>query len=49
VVTKITVELCRDAGEQGIGAAVEFAGGAAAVTASIPLMQAVLASLQSLL
>ena len=49
VLTKITAELCRDAGEGGIGAFAEVAGGAAALCVALPLAQAVLNMIAGLL
>jgi stage III sporulation protein AD len=41
VVTRITAELCRSAGEQGTAAFVELAGTVLALLASLPLIRAV--------
>lgn len=49
VLTKITAELCRDAGEGGIGAFAEVAGGMAALCVALPLAQAVLNMIAGLL
>ena len=49
ILTKITAELCRDAGEGGIAAAAETAGAAAAVLAALPLLRAVLSTITGLL
>jgi stage III sporulation protein AD len=48
-VTHLAAALCRDAGESGIGSALEFAGGAAAVCAALPLMEAVVETMKSLI
>ncbi|NCE64299.1 stage III sporulation protein AD [Pseudoflavonifractor sp. 524-17] len=48
IITRITAELCRDAGEGGIAAFVETAGAALALCVSVPLLQAVLSTLNSL-
>ncbi len=48
LVTHLGSALCKDAGEGGIAAALEFAGGAAAICAALPLMRAVLEGLRSL-
>lgn len=42
LLTKVCAELCRDAGESGIAAAAEIAGGACALLVCLPLFQAVL-------
>ena len=49
IVTRIAAELCRDARENGIAAAVELAGTVAALCAALPLVQLVLRTVQSLL
>ncbi len=49
VVTRIAAELCRDARESGIAAAVELAGTVAALCTALPLVQLVLHTVQSLL
>lgn len=49
VVTRITAELCRDAKEGGIAAFVETAGAAMALFVSLPLLEAVLATITGLL
>ena len=49
IVTRIAAELCRDAREGGIAAAVELAGTAAALCAALPLVTLVLRTVQSLL
>ncbi len=49
LVTRLGSELCRDAQEGGIAAALELAGGAAAICAAIPLMRAVVDALKALL
>lgn len=45
-VTHVASESCRDAGERGVGAAIELAGGGAALAASLPLLSAVLSFLR---
>lgn len=42
ILTRVTAELCRDAGEGGIASAVEVAGGACALLICLPLFEAVL-------
>lgn len=42
LLTRVCAELCRDAGESGIAAAAEIAGGACALLTCLPLFQAVL-------
>lgn len=42
LLTRICAELCRDANESGIAAAVEVAGGACALLVCLPLFRAVL-------
>ncbi len=42
LVTRLSSALCRDAGEGGIAAFLEVAGGAAAVVAALPLLKMVL-------
>ena len=49
ILTRISAELCRDAGEGGIAAAAETAGAAAAVLAALPLLRAVLSTITGLL
>ena len=49
ILTRLTAELCRDAGEGGIAAAAETAGAAAAVLAALPLLRAVLSTITGLL
>ena len=49
LVTRITAELCRGAGEGGLAAFVETAGTILALTAALPLMAAVLTMLEELL
>ena len=41
VLTKLTVEICRSAGEGGVAAFVETAGAALALLAALPLVRAV--------
>lgn len=42
LLTRVCAELCRDANESGIAAAVEIAGGVCALLVCLPLFQAVL-------
>lgn len=49
ILTRLTAELCRDAGEGGIAAFAEVAGGVAALCVALPLAQAVLAMISGLL
>ena len=49
LVTRITAEICRGAGEGGLAAFVEAAGTIVALTAALPLMAAVLTMLEELL
>lgn len=42
ILTRVTAELCRDAGEGGLASAVEIAGGACALLVCLPLFEAVL-------
>lgn len=49
LITRVTAEVCRSAGEGGVAAFVEMAGTALALMASLPLMAAVLALLEELL
>lgn len=49
LVTRITAEICRGAGEGGLAAFVETAGTILALTAALPLMAAVLTMLEELL
>ena len=49
LVTRLSASLCRDAGEGGIAAFLEVAGGAAAVAAALPLMEMVLDLVMDLL
>lgn len=49
LVTRITAEVCRGAGEGGLAAFVETAGTILALTAALPLMAAVLTMLEELL
>ena len=41
ILTKLTVEICRSAGEGGVAAFVETAGTALALLAALPLVRAV--------
>ena len=49
IVTRVTAELCRDAGEGGIAAFAEVAGGVAALCVALPLARAVLTMISRLL
>lgn len=49
VVTRLTTEICRDAGEGGIAAFVETAGAAGALMVCLPLMKTVLNVIAELL
>lgn len=49
LLTRVCAELCRDASESGIAAAVEISGGACALLVCLPLFQAVLELLTELL
>ena len=49
ILTRISSELCRDAGEGGLAAFVEMAGAALALLVTAPLLQAVLDTLSGLL
>lgn len=49
LITRITAEVCRSAGEGGVAAFVETAGTALALMASLPLLAAVVALLEELL
>ena len=49
LLTRVCAELCRDANEGGIAAAVEIAGGGCALLVCMPLFQAVLALIMELI
>lgn len=49
VLTKITGELCRGAGEGGIAVFVEFSGTVVALMIAVPLIQGVLSLMESML
>ncbi len=49
LLTRVCAELCRDANEGGIAAAVEIAGGVCALLVCMPLFQAVLALIMELI
>lgn len=49
LLTRVTAELCRDAGESGIASAVEIAGGACALVICLPLFEAVVQLILELL
>lgn len=48
VLTKLICGLCKDAGQSGTSAAVEYLGGAAAVFTALPLLQTLLKTLEGL-
>ena len=49
IVTKLSGEMCRDAGEAGIASFVELAGAAAAILVALPLLRLVLQMIGGLL
>lgn len=49
LITRLTCDLCRDAGQTAMSSAAEFVGSAAAVYVSLPLMKTVLDMIGSLL
>lgn len=49
ILTHIAAEICRDAGESGIAAFAETAGGALALCVALPLMRSVLSMVTGLL
>ena len=49
ILTRLSAELCRDAGEGGIAAAVETAGAVTALLTALPLLRAVVATVAGLL
>lgn len=49
ILTHVAAELCRDAGEGGIAAFAETAGGALALCVALPLMRSVLSMVTGLL
>ena len=49
LLTRVTAELCRDAGERGVASAVEMAGGACALVICLPLFEAVVQLILDLL
>lgn len=49
ILTRITAEVCRDAGEGGIAAFAETAGAAMALSVAVPLLRAVLETVTGLL
>ena len=49
ILTRVSAELCRDAGEGGLASAVEIAGGACALLVCLPLFEAVLGLILDLL
>ena len=49
ILTRVTAEVCRDAGEGGIAAFAETAGAAMALSVAVPLLRAVLETVTGLL
>ncbi len=49
IVTRVSAEVCRDAGEGGIAAFVETAGAATALLTALPLLETVLSLVKSLI
>lgn len=49
IITRVTVEVCKDAGEGGIASFVEIAGAAVALYLALPLVWAVLTTITGLL
>ncbi len=49
ILARISAELCRDAGEGGLGVFAELAGSAAAIVAAAPLLRGVLTAVTQLL
>ena len=49
VITKISSDVCRDAGQSGAASGVEFAGTVTAIYVSLPLMESVIRMLNSLI
>lgn len=49
IVTRVSAEVCRDAGEGGIAAFVETAGAATALLTALPLLETVVSLVKSLL
>ena len=49
IITRVTVEVCKDAGEGGIASFVEIAGAAVALYLALPLVRAVLTTITGLL
>lgn len=49
IITRVTAEICRDAGESGIASCVETAGAVLALFVALPLLQAVLTTITGLL
>lgn len=49
MITKITCELCRDAGQAAVSSAVEYLGCIVAVYTALPLMQSLMKTLEGLL
>ncbi len=49
LLTRVSAELCRDAGEGGLASAVEIAGGVCALLVCLPLVEAVLGLVFTLL
>ena len=49
VITKISSDVCRDAGQSGVASGVELAGTVTAIYVSLPLMEGVIRMLNSLI
>ena len=49
ILTRISAEVCRDAGERGVAASVETAGAVLALWVALPLLRAVLETVTGLL
>lgn len=49
IITRVTMEICKDAGEGGIASFVEIAGSAVALYLALPLVRAVLSAITGLL
>ena len=49
ILTKLTAEFCRSAGEGGLASAMELSGGAAVLAVSLPLIRRVVQMLTELL
>jgi len=49
IVTKLTSDICRDAGQSGVAAGVDFAGTITAIYISLPLLESVMSMINSLI